>query len=605
MNSLSTPSQDQDQEEDETSLVTSQSRTMTTQGSQQSGNINPSNYLDIHELSKGWKAAISRTTDPLTRHEAHIKNDRGNLPIHSSASFRAPLEVSEALLDAYPDAASQTNNYGNLALHFTAWKKGPVEVERLLLRLYPEGAAQKNNHGNLPLHYAAHYNAPLEVVEALYEAYPEAALQKNNDQNTPLDLAIADGASPNVIALLQGKSVPPTEEEVLDSAKSRVDSVEKELQMYRESHSKVQSDLDAVVSLLLDLQQAHPHALYCAGLTSSRIHDSDSLLEQLRQQDTDDTADDLMEQPEEDQTLENALIPPDDTVEVALSKIIALESVKNHIRGLRRTIEINAETPASEKDRLLPRHLVLIGGPGTGKSYVARMLMPLLHQIGAVSKPVFIEASRDDLVDRRSRHKTLLKTQAVLQAAKGGVLFVDEAYTLLPSLARPRNRDHGEVVLRELAKALPSGDPLLILAGYPSDLELVMASDIGFRGNFLLKLELPDLTPTELSQVFFLKLQSKGFIPSESLSIPYLTSILERSIDAGWRAERNGHLVDALLNAVRLEMKKRRLAESDAVSVGRSPIKLSAPGSNALSNFDIEDVIVSAEDVKNALDRGI
>ena len=100
MNSLSTPSQDQDQEEDETSLVTSQSRTMTTQGSQQSGNINPSNYLDIHELSKGWKAAISRTTDPLTRHEAHIKNDRGNLPIHSCASFRAPLEVSEALLDA-------------------------------------------------------------------------------------------------------------------------------------------------------------------------------------------------------------------------------------------------------------------------------------------------------------------------------------------------------------------------------------------------------------------------------------------------------------------------------------------------------------------------
>ena len=486
-------------------------------------------------------------------------------------------------------------------MHFTAWKKGPVEVERLLLRLYPQGAAQKNNHGNLPLHYAAHYNAPLEVVEALYEAYPEAAMQKNNDQNTPLDLAIADGASPNVIALLQGKSVPPTEEEVLESAKSRVDAVEKELHMRRESHAKVQSDLNAAVSLLLDLQQSHPHALYCAGLTSSRINDAESLLEQLRQQDDTDS---LME-PEEDQTLENALVPPDDAVEVALSKIIALDSVKNHVRGLRRTIEINAKTPASLNDRVLPRHLVLIGAPGTGKTYVARMLMPLLHLIGAVSKPVFVEASRDDLVDRRSPQKTLEKTRKVLQSAKGGVLFVDEAYTLLPSLARPRNRDHGEVVLRELAKALPSGDPLLILAGYPSDLELVMASDIGFRGNFLLKLELPDLTPTELSQVFFLKLQSKGFIPSESLSIPYLTSILERSTDAGWRAERNGHLVDALLNSVRLEMKKRRLVEMDAVSVGRSPIKLSAPGSNAISNFDVEDVIVSAEDVKNALDRGI
>jgi ankyrin repeat protein len=68
-----------------------------------------------------------------------IKNDRGNLPLHSAASFRAPVEVIEALLDVYPEAASATNNYGNLALHFTAWKKGPLDSEKLLLQLYPEG----------------------------------------------------------------------------------------------------------------------------------------------------------------------------------------------------------------------------------------------------------------------------------------------------------------------------------------------------------------------------------------------------------------------------------------------------------------------------------
>jgi len=89
--------------------------------------------------------------------------------------------------------------------------------------MYDIGAAQKNNHGNLPLHYAAHYNAPLEVVKALYDAYPDAALEQNNDQNTPLDLAIADGASPDVIALLQGKNVPPSEEELMNQEKRRVD----------------------------------------------------------------------------------------------------------------------------------------------------------------------------------------------------------------------------------------------------------------------------------------------------------------------------------------------------------------------------------------------
>jgi ankyrin repeat protein len=216
------------------------------------------------------------------RHEALIKNDRGNLPLHSAASFRAPLEVAEALLEANPEAARSTNNYGNLALHFTAWKKGPLEVERLLLKLYPEGAAQKNNHGNLPLHYAAHYNAPLEVVEALYHAYPEGASQKNNDNNTPLDLAIADGASPNVVALLQGKTVPPTDDEILEGAKARCERMEKELQRNMEKHDSSNEDLELVLSLLMDIRDAHPHALYSAGIDPKVAGDLDGMLEQVR-----------------------------------------------------------------------------------------------------------------------------------------------------------------------------------------------------------------------------------------------------------------------------------------------------------------------------------
>lgn len=174
-----------------------------------------------------------------------------------------------------------TNNYGNLALHFTAWKKGPLEVEKLLLKIYPEGAAQKNNHGNLPLHYAAHYNAPLEVVEALYNAYPEGALQKNNDNNTPLDLAIADGASPNVVALLQGQSVPPTDDEVLESAKGRCERMEKELQRSMEQHDGMNEDRELVLAMLMDLKEKHPHSLYAAGMDPNAITDMDSLLEQV------------------------------------------------------------------------------------------------------------------------------------------------------------------------------------------------------------------------------------------------------------------------------------------------------------------------------------
>ena len=189
--------------------------------------------------------------------------------------------ITEALLQAYPEAASITNNYGNLPLHFTAWKKGPLEVEKLLLKIYPEGAAQKNNHGNLPLHYAAHYNAPLEVVEALYNAYPAGATQKNNDNNTPLDLAIADGASPNVVSLLQGKTVPPTEDEILDKAKRRYDAAERELARIMSDANGTSEEMEEVLSLLIDIYEGHPHALYSAGINPESAGTMDSMMDEV------------------------------------------------------------------------------------------------------------------------------------------------------------------------------------------------------------------------------------------------------------------------------------------------------------------------------------
>ena len=239
-------------------------------------------YVDLHELAKGWKAALSWCSDSRTRHEARRKNDRGNLPLHSAASFRAPVEVIEGLLEAYPEAASVTNNYGNLALHFTAWKKGPLDCMKLLLQVFPEGAAQRNNHGNLPLHYAAHYNAPIEVVEALYHAYPEAARQKNNDSNTPLDLAVADGASNNVVALLQGKSVPPNDEEIFEGARSRCERVEREMQRQMVSHDTVQEDLEVLLGFLMDVRECHPSAMYSSGIDPERCADMESLMDQVR-----------------------------------------------------------------------------------------------------------------------------------------------------------------------------------------------------------------------------------------------------------------------------------------------------------------------------------
>jgi len=560
------------------------------------------NYLDLHELAKGWKSAIVRATNPATRIEAQVKNDRGNLPIHTAASFRAPIEVAEALINAYPEGASQTNNYGNLALHFTAWKKGPLAVEQLLLKIYPEGAGQRNNHGNLPLHYAAHYNAPLEVVEALYDAYPDAAMQKNNDSNTPLDLAIADGASPNVVALLQGKPIPPSDTELLDSSKQRCDIMERELQTYMEQHSSMQENLDAVLSFLMDVKAGHGHSLYSAGINPDCVQDIDSLLDQLQtaaQEDLSESNNPMASRvsvdDEESQAIEDALIPIDDAVEQSLSCVVGMDPIKNHLRGLRRTIEMN-------ESEGLPPHMLFVGNPGTGKTFIARTIMPILHKIGAVKRENFIEVGRDDLIDRKSEARTKLKTQRVLEKAKGGVLFVDEAYTLLPSSARRRSRDHGAVALRELAYRLKDNDPLIIFAGYPDDLNLVMSSDVGFKGSFLLQFELPDPSPLDLAKIFMTKMHTKGFVPADGLSIPLLAEMIDNEIPSSWRLNRNGHICDLLMNGVRMEIKKK-LREGDEIpKIKVSPYKnMPAPGSNEIALYPSEELLVTVIDIQNCI----
>lgn len=571
---------------------------------------------DLHELAKGWKAAVARCNDNSSRHEARIKNDRGNLPLHSAASFRAPIEVTEALLEAYPEAASITNNYGNLALHFTAWKKGPLDVEKLLLKVYPEGAAQKNNHGNLPLHYAAHYNAPLEVVEALYNAFPEGAHQKNNDSNTPLDLAIADGASPNVVALLQGKSVPPSDDEIFEGAKSRCVRMEKELQRAMEGHDDVQEDLEAVLSVLLEVKEGHSHALYSCGMDVSQINSMETLLEQVRKSGDEERKggeagdesslnkiETIRDEDDELQLIEDSLLPPDDQVEWLLSEIIGLDPVKNMVRGLRRTIEM--EKHVVQTSRTLPKHIALVGNPGSGKTYIANLLMQIMYKIGAVASPNALAVGRNDLVDRKSESRTIQKTRRILERANGGVLFIDEAYTLLPSLARARGKDYGPAALRELTRGLSSGNPLIILAGYSADLQRVLAADIGFKGNFLTRIEIPDPSSLEIARMFFTKIFQKGLVANEGLTVNYVAQLLEHNTKEDWRAERNGYIADLLLNAVRAELKSKIVGGEAFSRESVSPRKLLPQPGQKLPVNAVEEILVTAEDVQNAVLNGL
>lgn len=298
---------------------------------------------------------------------------------------------------------------------------------------------------------------------------------------------------------------------------------------------------------------------------------------------------------EEAAIIEDALLPPDDDVEIALSQIIGLDAVKNQFRGLRRTLEMGQGT------RTVPRHFAMVGNPGTGKTFVSKLLLPLLYKIGAVKTPNIVEAGRDDLVDRKSEARTVIKTRKVLERASGGVLFVDEAYTLLPSTARPRSRDHGAAALREISRSLPSGSPLVILSGYPLDLQRVLGSEIGFKGHFLTRIEFPDPSTTDIARMFMTKLNSKGLVPADGVSVDYLADLLETNTDEEWRAERNGRISDLLLMGVRLEMKKRLMGDDNVSRMSQAI----SPRAQRMPALNPEDVIVTVEDVQNAIVNGM
>lgn len=291
-------------------------------------------------------------------------------------------------------------------------------------------------------------------------------------------------------------------------------------------------------------------------------------------------------------------------MEVALSDLIGLTSVKNQIRGLRRTIELES-TSLNGRLSSVPRHIAFVGSPGTGKTTVALRMVDILYEIKAVKTRNFMLVGRDELIDRKSEARTVFKTRKVLDRAANGVLIIDEAYTLLPSTARPRGRDHGAAALREIARSLPTGNPLIIMIGAPLDLQRVLSSDIGFKGNFVTRIEFPNPTPEQIARIFMSKMEDKGLVAGEGVTVEYIAELITSNTDLEWRDERNGRIADLMIVGVRSEIKKRQIWDDTASKGSLSPIRVLSPGSSRMPVFKPEEVFVTVEDIQNAIVNGM
>lgn len=179
-----------------------------------------------------------------------------------------------------------------------------------------------------------------------------------------------------------------------------------------------------------------------------------------------------------------------------LDALIGLATVKKLIRELQAYVEIQKRrTREKLSAEPLVLHMIFRGNPGTGKTTVARLVGKLLKEMEVLQKGHVIECERADLVGEYIGH-TAQKTRDQVKKALGGVLFIDEAY----SLARGGEKDFGKEAIDALVKAMEDNknNLILILAGYRNEMEWFLQTNPGLRSRFPIHIDFPDYTVDEL-----------------------------------------------------------------------------------------------------------
>ena len=183
----------------------------------------------------------------------------------------------------------------------------------------------------------------------------------------------------------------------------------------------------------------------------------------------------------------------DDPLEAQLDTLVGLEPLKDEIRALRRSLVVEQQRQTvlqiNKEAKVQAPHLVFKGSPGTGKTHAARLIANLLRELGYVQGSL-VEVQRADLVAGYVG-QTALKTRRVINRAKGGVLFVDEAYSLVEGDGG-KSSDFGREAVQELMRDLTSGDPVVILAGYPSEMEGFLRVNPGLGRRFQVRFDFKD-----------------------------------------------------------------------------------------------------------------
>lgn len=244
-----------------------------------------------------------------------------------------------------------------------------------------------------------------------------------------------------------------------------------------------------------------------------------------------------------------------------LEKLVGQERVKREVQNLVDCVMFNQERvrnglPAES----LTQHLVFTGNPGTGKTTVARILAKIYRQLGVLKKGHLVEVDRSGLV-AGFVGQSELKTDAVVDSALDGVLFIDEAY----SLAHGGGSDYGAQVIDTLVKRMEDERARLvvIVAGYTDEMQRFIEMNPGLKSRFAKYIEFPDYTGEELTEIFIRMAKAKAYIVGDA-AVAAVRKRLDAVAATGGRDSGNGRFVRTMFDQVVSRMAARVMSDGRA-----------------------------------------
>ena len=281
---------------------------------------------------------------------------------------------------------------------------------------------------------------------------------------------------------------------------------------------------------------------------------------------------------------ENNSSKPDKTLEELLgdlNQLVGLKNVKSKVFDLiayQKVQKLRKDMGLAQSKNTL--HLAFTGNPGTGKTTVARIVGRIYKQIGLLSQGHFIEVSRTDLI-AGYQGQTALKVKDVITQAKGGVLFIDEAYSITEN---DHSDSYGRECLTELTKALEDyrEDLVVIVAGYTEPMEKFFESNPGLKSRFNTFVEFDDYGAEELHSILLSICKQADYMLSADAD-KKIAEMFEEQIANKSEGFSNGRFV-------------RNIFDDLVMIQARRVMNIQSPTIQELKDISLEDVNNLAKD---------